>query len=206
MINLFYNIDPLFLNYFYHINYTTLFHSYWFTGFLESHLSYFSISINQIVPNKDTFHSYRLTPFSPFLGNQLSTQPPFKNSPSSPLKAGSLPLSSPVQRDLSIFTSIFFEFHLYDNNYYNLLLINKFFKGKIIFINRTYKLILKFPFGVNEILFIIQYLNNYPFLTSKYSNYLKLRKIYRICQRKENYYHKGLLSIFQICNSNPYKF
>lgn len=45
---------------------------------------------------------------------------------------------------------------------------------------------------------IIWYFDSSPFLTYKYIKYLKYRKIYRICQRKEYLTKKGILKILSI--------
>lgn len=45
---------------------------------------------------------------------------------------------------------------------------------------------------------ILYYLDLSPFISLKYIQYLKFRKIYRICQRKENLTKKGLLKILSL--------
>jgi hypothetical protein len=201
LINLFYNINPFFLNYFYHIDYTNIFHTYWFSGFLESNLNYLGIYLNKFsyphLTYKKLIESENL-PIDLFETNLPDKYK--KNYVSNSVCSLKMFRNQVNPCGFRIFTYVIFEFHLYDKNYYNLLIINKFFKGKILFLNNYYKLILKLPFGLNEILLIIKYLDNFPFITSQFFKYMKLRKIYKICQKKGNYYHKGLLPILQNYN------
>jgi len=210
LINLFYNINPSFLNYFYHIDYPNLFRTYWLTGFFETNLTYLSINFNNLtlplqkaapeVPPNEGAKRLCLTEFLIQRNAKFGKSHKLKKYPSLNwiLNFGGSVYSPTDKNFHPKLTYIKFEFHLYDNNLYNLLLLNKLFKGKILLINHTYKLILKYNFGEIEIKQILEYLDNYPFLSSKYLMYLKLRIIYRRCQRKENYYHKGIQQILRV--------
>lgn len=172
LINLLYNIDPTLLINLYHINYHQLFDNYWFTAFLETHLTSFNINLFKFTPGPN----------------------------------GSGTTKKPIQEVLTGSNSsrylnsiISFNFKLADKNGYNLLLLNKLLKGKVLKYNHHYYLILKYSFGQKEIKFILDYLEKFPFKNPKlYVLFFKIRKIYRICQRKENYYHKGILKILRI--------
>ena len=57
---------------------------------------------------------------------------------------------------------------------------------------------LKAPFPDISIRWIFWQLDKYPLISSKFIKYLKLRKIYRICQRKEHLTKTGLIKILSL--------
>jgi len=182
IINLFYNMDPSILNYLFHIDYPNLFNTYWLTGFLETNLTYLSINLNNLtIPAQIS----GLSNGDRFINDKPKIAP-LELSPSRVISSYLFPKRTDVK----------FELHLYDKNLYNLLMINKVLKGKILLINETYKLILKLNWG--EVKKIMKYLDDFPFLSLKQIKYLKIRKIYEICKTKKNYYNKGIKLILSI--------
>jgi hypothetical protein len=57
---------------------------------------------------------------------------------------------------------------------------------------------LKVPFPDIKIRWIFWQLDKYPLISSKFIKYLKFRKIYRICQRKEHLTKTGLIKILSL--------
>jgi len=175
LINILYKIDPSILNNLFHIDYPNLWNRYWFTGFLETNLTYLSINLNNL-----TSHT-KIEAEGMNVGNNGSRKD------WSPSQAS--------QKEPKL-TDVKWEFHLYDKNLENLLILNKILKGKILLMNDTYKLIMKLNLG--EVKKIMKYLNEYPFITIKHIKYRKIRKIYEICKTKKNYYNKGMKQILTL--------
>jgi len=57
---------------------------------------------------------------------------------------------------------------------------------------------LKFSFPSVNLIKLLNHLDNYPLLSYKFPKFLKFRKIYRICQRKEHLHKSGLLKLLNL--------
>jgi hypothetical protein len=56
----------------------------------------------------------------------------------------------------------------------------------------------KFSFPSGNLIKLLNHLDNYPLLSYKFTKFLKFRKIYRICQRKEHLHKSGILKILNL--------
>ena len=164
-------MDPSILNNLFHLDYPNLWNSYWFTGFLETNLRYFSINLISHTKIINVGNNGRILNVG---NNGVDRRSPEK----------------------ATLTDVKWEFHLYEKNLDNLLILNQILKGKILLMNDTYKLIMKLNLG--EVKKIMKYLNEYPFITIKHIKYRKIRKIYEICKTKKNYYNKGIKQILTL--------
>ena len=81
----------------------------------------------------------------------------------------------------------------------NNLLNKSMLKSLSLFPGFTFSLILYFPNA--KLRKFLKHLDNFPILSYKFTNFLKLRKIYRICQRKEVFHQRGVLKILSLWNT-----
>jgi len=76
--------------------------------------------------------------------------------------------------------------------------LNYYKENKQSAMNRIFASHLKFSFPNVNLIKLLNHLDNYPLLTYKFPKFLKFRKIYRICQRKEHFHKSGLLKLLHL--------